>query len=261
MIVQARYTEVLCNLLENEEVKPLIDKALSTYPMYVAKNDNNYSIVPTREELNRKLLNFYKYREIGTETVGRFIEELEIAMNEIMPYYYQLFKSADVLNGIDDPFGNVDITESFEQTSTGESTSSSESNATSSSTSSGSSETNANQTTNDKAIKSLTPDGQLNIGTKDINSVSYGDEAGWTQNLSESSTNGSDSSEGSSESSSEGTSSSESKGTLKHTFTKVGNQGVNTYAHDLKELRETFLNIEQMIINDRRISELFMNVY
>ena len=27
MIVQARYTEVLCNLLENEEVKPLIDNS------------------------------------------------------------------------------------------------------------------------------------------------------------------------------------------------------------------------------------------
>ena len=53
----------------------------------------------------------------------------------------------------------------------------------------------------------------------------------------------------------------ESSGTVKHTMNKKGNQGVNTYAHDLLEFRELFINIEQQIIKDERISELFMRVY
>lgn len=249
----ARYTEVLCNLMENPQTKELLDKALSSYPVYVPKYDDNYSIIPTRKQINEKLLNHYKYREIGFETVGRFLDELEITMNEIMPYYYQLFKSADILNGIDDPFGNVDIKEIFEQETTGKSSTDSNNKTSSSTESSAESDSNVNS----KSIGSQTPNGILDVGTKNIDGVTYGDEASWNESIS----NSKDSSEGSSESSSEGSSESTSEGTLKHTFTKVGNQGVNTYAHDLKELRETFLNIEMQIIEDPKIKELFMLVY
>ena len=82
---QPRYTEVLINLMENEQTKPLINNALSTYPLYVSTSQHEYgipNIIPTREELNKKILNYYKYREIGFETVGRFLDELEISMNE-----------------------------------------------------------------------------------------------------------------------------------------------------------------------------------
>jgi hypothetical protein len=50
-----------------------------------------------------------------------------------------------------------------------------------------------------------------------------------------------------------------STGTTKHTYTKKGNQGVNTYAHDMKELRDTFLNIDMMIINE--LKDLFLQAY
>ena len=62
----------LVSLLNNEQAKQAFDKALSTYPLYKGKKD--YDLIPTREQLNERLLNHYKYREIGFETVGRFID-------------------------------------------------------------------------------------------------------------------------------------------------------------------------------------------
>ena len=257
-MMNANITTYLNTLLNNEEVKALIDKALSTYPMYKPTNEMMYTVIPTREELNKKLLNHYKYRQIGFETVGRFIDELEIAMNEIMPYYYQLFKSADIMNGIDDPFGNVDITESFTQESSGNITGNSENNSKSSASSSSSTESKVD--TKNRDIKSDTPQSKVNEIGENIGSSSiYASEV----NFNESDTNSSATNTGKDDTESESTnkSSQESSGTVKHTLTKVGNQGVNTYAHDMKELRETFLNIEQMIIEDDKIKELFLLVY
>ena len=74
-MINARYTEVLYNLLNNEEVNNKINVAMSTYPLYEQKTQNsNIPIyIPTRVELNKKILDYYKYREIAFETVGRFI--------------------------------------------------------------------------------------------------------------------------------------------------------------------------------------------
>ena len=61
----ARYTEVLYNLLNNPQSKKAIDEAMSEYPMYEPENPITYTIMPTREELNKRILDYYKYREIG----------------------------------------------------------------------------------------------------------------------------------------------------------------------------------------------------
>ena len=96
--ITARYTEVLYNIMNSENGSAAINQAMSTYPLYVSTSQREYgqpNIIPTREQLNNKILNYYKYREIGFETVGRFLDELETSLNEIMPYYNQLFYSAD----------------------------------------------------------------------------------------------------------------------------------------------------------------------
>lgn len=265
-MMRANYTIVLKTLLDDTNTKSLIDKALSTYPMYTPTNKYTYSIIPTRDELNNKILNHYKYREIGFETIGRFIDELEITMNEIMPYYYQLFKSADVLNGVDDPFGNVDITETFEEETTGTSKGSTTDNSKgkTNSTANTSSTTNSEIDSNNRSVKSDTP--QTTISSIDLEvgkSNLHASEVAWNNDNSNSkATNeGRDTTNSESEQENTGTSNEERTGLTKHTLTKVGNQGVNTYAHDLKELRETFINIERQIINDERLSELFMLVY
>lgn len=236
-MIQARYTEVLYNLLKDPRVKALIDDAMSEYPMYVPENPSTFSIIPTREELNRMILDNFKYREIAFETVGRFIDELRITLNEIMPFYYQMYRTEDIMNGLEDIFGNVDMVESYTETN------STVGNATSSATSS------ANSQSNDKNVSSDTPQGQLSISNMDIDSVSYANNVNWSKT--NTSTSGTDS----------GSSQTSATGNIEHTLTRKGNQGVNTYAHDMGQLREIFMNITRDIIENPRIQELFMMIY
>lgn len=267
-MIYAQYTEVLKNLMDNEQTRPLLDRAMSTYPMYEKQSKEEYipSYVPTREELNKKILNAYKYREIGFETVGRFLDELEISLNEIMPRYNLLFFSADQDFNI---IYNVDYQKTIDTHRTG-----SESNTVNgSSTSKTDTETagtdkttTSSQLQNDsKKVHSATPQGVLNIPSNNINSVNYADDVEWNQN------NGSDS--GTSNGETSGTSSSESSGSSESTMngenegsentleTTKGNFGVVSAQDLVLKYRETILNIEQMIINDERISELFMRVF
>lgn len=244
-MIQARYTEVLYNLIKNERVKALIDKAMSEYPVYTPENPSTFSIIPTREELNKIILDHFKYREIAFETVGRFIDELRITLNEIMPFYYQLYKTEDVMNGLDDIFGNLDVVESFTETN------STTGNATSSTTST--SESEASSDSYDKSVSSDTPQSQLSITNKQIDSVDYANNVTWAN------TTGSD--ESSSTSTASGTTENSTTGNIQHTLTRKGNQGVNTYAHDMGELRNIFMNITRDILENPRLQELFMMVY
>lgn len=283
----AKYTEVLKNLLDNEITKELIDIALSKYPLY--KPDKVYDLIPTREELNTKLLNHYKYREIGFETVGRFVDELEITMNEIMPYYNERFKTVVTMADLPNPFDNVDVIETYDETRTNTTSGS----GTSKTDASGTTETTANSSTtnkvtstdtgtnntsgteNNKKVHSDTPQDDLSITAKNINSVEYADSVEWdskdntsttthdNENESNSSGSSNDSGTSSNESTTESTANSEQteNGTTSHTYTKKGNQGVNTYAHDMNEFRTSIIDVVNEIITDKRIAELFMLVY
>ena len=300
-MINARYTIVLKTLLDDPECKKLIDKALSTYPLITPKNPGNLTFIPTREEINKKLLDYYKYREIGFETFARFVDELEIAMNEIMPYYNQKFNSEDIINGIEDIFGNLDVQETYEEQRSGTSSNGTTSNetlntkgsetdstsltknASGSASSEGSDSSTSNNTmnTNGKQVTSDTPQNSLTITAANIDSITYANDVKWNkdQSTSNGTTSGSTTSSSSNESVETNTGSSsisktdESKknstsniegstsDTISHTLHRKGNQGVNTYAHDMLEFRQFFLNIIQEIIHDPRITELFMNAY
>ena len=263
----AKYTVLLKTLMDNEQAFEELQKSLSTYPIYTP--EKLVDMIPTREELNQKLLNHYKYREIGFETTGRFFDELKITKCEIMPHYNELFKSVEIMHDLPSPFDNVDVTETFEETKTGtansnvKSTSELSGNDETSSTASGTSTDNS--TNNSKSVKSNTPQNLLGIGTEGINSVNYADEVSWNQstnnNTSESSTTSSTNSNSSSSGETETTGTNENEETTKHTFKKVGNQGVNTYAHDMNEFRTSIIDVVNQIITDERIEDLFMKVY
>ena len=290
-MIYAKYTEVLKNLMDNEQTKKALDKAMSTYPLYEQKEQSvsGLSYIPTREELNKKILNNYKYREIGFETVGRFLDELEIALCEIMPYYNQMIQTVETMNVIEDIFGNIDITETYEETqessaeSSGQSQSTNEdsskstnkSNSKNTNESSDTTESSSTTSNDDKKVHSDTPQGQLNITAKNIENIPYADSVEWNKSNSNNNGSSSHSTLGESSEDTSGESSTESSGTAvtsgtnessglvktKHTLHKKGNQGVNTYAHDMTEFRGTILNIEQQLINDERLSELFMRVF
>ena len=259
----------LSSLLANEQAKQAIDKALSTYPLYQGKKD--YDLIPTREQLNEKILNHYKYREIGFETVGRFLDELRITMCEIMPYYNELFKTVEIMADLENPFDNVDVTETFEETRTDNATSQGTSTSTSKNTSE--QETLDSRTNDTTTTNSATATSKNKFSDTPQNSVDSIDNylTEYREENNTSNGNGSESvtSEGESISTTtdngEGTATttgtSESNGTTRHTFTKKGNQGVNTYAHDMNEFRTSIIDVVDRIIHDNRIAELFMLVW
>lgn len=86
-----------------DSVDDIIDETandiIGNYPIF----DENY-----RKTLNCKIIKHYYTREIGFETVGLFRLKLNTMMNEIMPYYNQLYSSALLQFN---PFYDVDYQE------------------------------------------------------------------------------------------------------------------------------------------------------
>lgn len=247
MIIPAKYTEVLDNLLRNEQTAEAITTAMSTYPLYETDPNKVYEYgtaykVPTRAELNNKILSYYRFREIGFETVGRFLFELETALKEIMPYYNQLFYSADQDFN---PIYNVDYIRNTQRNK-------SDTNIGSQSSTTNASATGTS-TDNAKNVTSDTPQNQLSITNEQIDQVDYASEASWAKN-SNSTTDTSSSSSNASNS----VIGNEKEGIVE---TTKGNFGVVSAQDLIIKYRETLLNIEQLIINDKRIQELFMMIY
>ena len=239
MIIPAQYTEVLDNLLRNEDAKTAIDSAMSDYPLYqtdpnLARTYGTAYTIPSRTELNNKILNHYRFQEIGQETFGRWLFELKTALHEIMPYYNQLFYSADQDFN---PIYNVD----YKKTIMGSQ------NANSNTTSTGSDSSSNEEFT--KTVHTKTPQDMLNISNTGIDSVDYADDANWGK--SSGSTSGTNTTTGNAS----------SNGSTSSIETTKGNFGVVSAQDLILKYRETIINIEQQIINDPRIKELFMLIF
>lgn len=235
MLIPARYTEVLDNLLRNEQTATELNTAMSKYPLYETDPNkvNKYGTaykVPSRQELNTKILSYYRFREIGFETVGRFLFELETALAEIMPKYNQLFYSADQDFN---PIYNVDYSKVLLRDKTNKDN--------------GTTTASSTDTANGKSVDSQTPQNQLNISAANIDTVDYADNASWNASNASSTSNGSTTSSGQ-----------ENESVVENT---KGNFGVVSAQDLILKYRETILNIEQMIIHDPRIEELFMLLY
>nr|DAN59800.1 MAG TPA: Lower collar protein [Caudoviricetes sp.] len=63
------------------------DLGLKHYPIFSESH---------RQELNEKIVNHFRYREIGYETITQFIFALNRKMFEIMPFYNQLYESEEL---------------------------------------------------------------------------------------------------------------------------------------------------------------------
>lgn len=258
-MIRAKYTVVLHTLMTDPQLKEQLDLALATYPLY--KADQAYDLIPTRAQLNDRLLNHYKYREIGFETIGRFLDELKITMGEIMPRYNELFKTVVTMANLPSPFDNVDVVETFSEERKTNSTTDTSTGTETTSTAVDTTTTTGTASSYNKHVNSKTPQDKISIPAEGIDSVNYADEAQW--NKDNSTTGGSSSSDGSTTASSDSQSNTTNEGseTVEHTYTKKGNQGVNTYAHDMNEFRTSIIDVVDQIVNDSRIRELFMLVY
>ena len=178
-----------------------------------------------KQAFEQKVLDHFWLRQIGQETVGRFLHVFRTRVREIMPYYIDMYRTVEIMHGLENPFDNVDIVETFEQDTTQESNSSTEGSA--------------NSDASNERRFSNTPQGSIS------NLDSYMTEASRDEASSGSSANSSTSGTGS--------------GHTSHRMTKKGNQGVNTDAHDMIEFRQSIIDVDMMIIKD--LNSLFLGVY
>lgn len=198
--------------------------------------DENY-----RQVLCRKILKHYYTREIAHETVGRWKLALNAKLNEIMPYYNQLYKS-ELLEF--NPFYDVDLTRSREGSGTSNKTSNNtETNSgTSKNVSSGSSTSNTDTLNRFSDTPQNSMDTQGIADSVPLTSVTKVNEDNTTTNESTDTLTRNDSKTGN------GTEN--INNTDKYIETVKGKQGTENYSSLLKNFRETFLNIDMMIIED-----------
>ena len=198
--------------------------------------DENY-----RQVLCKKILKHYYTREIAHETVGRWKLALNAKLNEIMPYYNQLYKS-ELLEF--NPFYDVDLTRSREGSGTSNRTSNNtETNSgTSKNVSSGSSTNNTDTLNRFSDTPQNSMDTQGIVDGVPLTTVTKVNEDNTTSNESTDTLTRNDNKTGS------GTEN--INNTDKYIETVKGKQGTENYSSLLKKFRETFLNIDMMIIED-----------
>lgn len=198
--------------------------------------DENY-----RQVLCKKILKHYYTREIAHETVGRWKLALNAKLNEIMPYYNQLYKS-ELLEF--NPFYDVDLTRSREGSGTSNKTSNNTENnsGTSKNVSSGSGTNNTVTLNRYSDTPQNSMDTQGIADSVPLTTVTKVNEDNTTTNESTDTLTRNDiKTENGSEN---------INNTDKYIEKVKGKQGTENYSSLLKKFRETFLNIDMMIIDD-----------
>lgn len=212
----AKYTTTIRNLMDNN-----FDFGLKDYPIF----DEEYRTV-----LNNKILMHYYMDEIGFETAGLFKVYLNNKMNEIMPYYNELYKKQkDLLLNFDK---TTNLTETFTRDNTTDTNT--KSNSTSSNTASGSS----------KNVYQDTPMG--NITEQNIDNYDHASSQEFNKNQNTSSI--------------EDNSNLTGKATSLENYirTKTGNNGRLYGIEILKMIKNNYMNIDEMVINE--LQDLFMGI-
>lgn len=230
----SKYTTELRWIVENG-----YDLQLNEYPIF----DENY-----RQKLNQKIINHYYFREIGFETVGLFRFYLKQTMNEIMPYYNQLYQSA--LLEID-PLNTINFTETLTRTKIGNDTKNFNEDTTVNSN--GDSNSNSTKSTNFKDVESDTPQGMLSIGN--IEGELYASYARISKN--EDTTNSTAHQETTDTQKRKNDEKINREDNENYTRTEKGNR--ESQSELLMKYRETFLNIDIQVINE--LNDLFMGLY
>lgn len=213
--MMAKYTITIKTLIDNN-----FDFQMTQYPLF----DENY-----RETLNHNILYHYYENEIGFETAPLFRLYLNQKLNEIMPYYNELYKAQKKLIDENLLLNNVNLTEQLSgQNAT-------QSSSTSQSTNSG--------TSNNKNLFQDTPQGE--ISSTDIDNQTWATNLTLDRNTSNNTINDSSSATGS--------------GTNSYLKTIIGNNGGKFNIDILNDIKNNLMNIDLMIINE--LNDLFMQIF
>ena len=206
--MMAKYTITIKTLIDNN-----FDFQMTQYPIF----DEYY-----RETLNHNILYHYYENEIGFETAPLFRFYLNQKLNEIMPYYNELYKVQKKLIDENLLLNNVNLTETLHGSNTTETSSTSQS------------------TNKGKNLFQDTPQG--NISQQDINAQNV-----YATNitLNDNSINDNSSANGS--------------GTNEYIKTIIGNNGGKFNIDVLNDIKNNLMNIDLMIINE--LYDLFMQIF
>ena len=187
----------------NEIVQQSRSKIFSfDYPIF----DETY-----RGIIETKILKHYYTREIGLETVGLWLHKLDVKMNEIMPYYNQLYKSCLLEFN---PFYNTDFT-TKRDIKTNEK---------------GNSKDETNTTTKEWELYSDTPQGSITNLENETYLTNATKNTGDGNTLNKGETN--------------------VDNVQDYLETVKGKVGGENYSSLLEQYRKTFLNIDMMIIDE-----------
>ena len=193
----AQYTTELGSI-----VKAGYDLGLKDYPIF----SEEY-----RDMLNAKIIEHYYFREIGLETAGLFKRFLNRKMNEIMPYYNQMYLSTLIEF---DPLATKNLTETLNRlqnaTATTDTTSTGQNNA--------------------RKVYSETPQGLLDLA--DIENQLYATTVDLDKSDGTASSNAS------------------SDNTANEDLTRSIKGFEGSASEQLMKYRQTFLNIDMQVIED-----------
>ncbi len=203
----AKYTITIKSLIDNN-----FDFKMDSYPIF----DENY-----RDTLNQNILYHYYENEIGFETASLFRFYLNQKLNEIMPYYNELYKVQKKLIDENLLLNNVNLKEQLIGSNRTETNSTSQSS------------------NNGKSLFQDTPQGQ--ISQTDI------DNQTWATNLTLNKNEIADQSNAS------------GSGTNEYIKTIIGNNGGKFNIDVLNDIKNNLMNIDLMIIND--LNDLFMQIF
>lgn len=203
----AKYTITIKSLIDNN-----FDFKMDSYPIF----DENY-----RDTLNQNILYHYYENEIGFETASLFRFYLNQKLNEIMPYYNELYKVQKKLIDENLLLNNVNLTEKLIGSNRTETNSTSQSS------------------NNGKSLFQDTPQGQ--ISQTDI------DNQTWATNLTLNKNEIADQSNAT------------GSGTNEYIKTIIGNNGGKFNIDVLNDIKNNLMNIDLMIIND--LNDLFMQIF
>ena len=207
VLMMAKYTITIKSLIDNN-----FDFKMNNYPIF----DENY-----RNTLNNNILYHYYENEIGFETASLFRFYLNQKLNEIMPYYNELYKAQKKIIDENLLLNNVNLTERLTGSNTTNTSSTSQSS------------------NKGKNLFQDTPQGQ--ISQTDI------DNQTWATNLTLNKNDIED------ESSATGS------GTNEYLKTIVGNNGGKFNIDVLNDIKNNLMNIDLMIINE--LNDLFMGIF
>ena len=177
-----------------------------------------------RSVLCQKILKHYYLREICCETVGIWTLWMNTRLEEIMPYYNQLYESAKIEFN---PMHDVDLTREHKRTENEKSN--------------GNLTSTNNSTNNSKELYSDTPQGSIT----NLENSAYLTNATITENETNSN--------------SDSATTNNVNTTEDYIETITGKQGTENFSSLLNKFRETFLNIDMQVIDE--FSDLFFGLW